>query len=911
MSSIVKTFSFLADAEGLADGGNHANIVFAFEGGDGDPLGCVKFGYPDSGALTNAVEYARRATTGQTFETWGVPSGSEITSVQLSYKYKKNSAPLTAQTIKARLIDETGTPIHDGDLISASLGTGTTGWLAGTPGASVSISPAYQASTQDVRLELDITVSKSGGAVSPNETLFDGFELTITYTGPGQPGGDFDIRLYHKVAGAWKRKTLPPVTSADFELNERGGMGSGSLSLPVTWEEMPFDGTEFVDIRLFGQADPIYRGFVKIASHEMTPGETASPTLQSLVERLNHYPCLWAYAYGGVGADLSVIAGDLITDVNGHFADTIATDLDVIDVTLNLFDPRGKSVAQALNSLCDYAPNQAIWGVQASWVGGVPVNTVYFRPKPTTTGKYYSIGKHVTALVYPQDTGAIINSIKIEGGPVKQPNLCFNPSFEEVGPAGETVGNLLLDHSFEDNDAAWTLTGARKFTGMDATAVGSPKSGKYWLELDQNTESGIQAVLAPFSVIYTGIMWVRQETAGTGRQVKLTLEGLDVSDVVVVTANTGFVTAADDWEKITVDLDPTAASTVVKIRYRVETNGGTASNDGVLVDDTALVEKNGEGAVGWRRIIAGVANASTFQWNYKSFSPTEAYHGGYMVRSDPSAIAGAGDYVEIRTAKDRRIEVSPNERYSFIGWFYTPSAAATITLGIIEYDSGGTVLATNESDSQVINGGWVSEEFWLGSANGSGLTMNANTRSVELFVRHKDNDEILIDALYFGQGGTPPDFPAGAQASGGIYWPGENYERILTTDSTELTLSAEASTSISDYGDRMEVVSEPLVIDETSVRQFATDYLNESAVPSIMAGLTVDGLEAESELLVPTDGKVKIVNLPDGPDALSPARINYTISGDKISLNADLGHERPTIESLLRHVQGREGIRAL
>src|SRR5688500_9432404 len=111
---------------------------------------------------------------------------------------------------------------------------------------------------------------------------------------------DFDARLYHKVAGAWKRKTMPSVTSADFEINERGGMASGSMSLPVTWEDMPFVGTEFVDFYLFDTL--MYRGFIKIASHEMNPGETASPTLQSIVERLNHYPCLWMYAYGGVGA---------------------------------------------------------------------------------------------------------------------------------------------------------------------------------------------------------------------------------------------------------------------------------------------------------------------------------------------------------------------------------------------------------------------------------------------------------------------------------------------------------------------------------------------------------------------------------------------------------------------------------
>lgn len=730
--------------------------------------------------------------------------------------------------------------------------------------------------------------------------------------GAGSPTApvDLDFRLYHKVGGVWKRKTMPPVTSADFELPERGGMGSGRVSLPVTWEDAPFLGTEFVDIWVFEVL--MYRGFVKIASQEMNPNETASPTLQSLVERMNHYPCLWPYAYGGTGADLSAIAGDLITDANNLFSDTIATDLDVLDITLNQFDPRGKSVPQALNSLCDYAPNQAIWGVQASWSGGSPVNTVYFRPKPTTTGKYYSIGEHVTAFVYPKDTGSIINAIKIEGGPVKQPNLCFNPSFEEVGPASETVGNLLLDHSFEDNDAAWTLTGSRKFTGMDATAVGAPKSGRYWLELDQNTESGVQVVLAPYTVQYTGIAWIRREgTAATA--CKLTLEGLNAANGVVISADTGFVTPAGrTWEKITVNLDPTAQNTVVKIRFRVETNGGSASNDGVLVDDCALIEKDGEGAIGWRRIVAGVADASVFQWNYK---PSEPFHGGYVVRSDPASIAAGTDYVEIRVTKDKRIEVQPNERYSFLASFYIVGASPNIVMGIIEYDSSGTNLATNLSAEDTITGGWETIEFWTSlDADGPGLTTQANTRSVELLIRHTDNSEVYIDGIFFCQGEKPPDMDLGLWTPGEEeYWTGENYERVRRVTDSDLAagLSAAAETSITDYGERMEVVSEPLVIDETSGREFAEGYFNESAIPAIMANLSVDGLKEASELLVITDGKVKIVNLPDGPDALSPARVNYTFQGDRINMTADLGAEHPTMEGLLRHVQGREGLRAL
>lgn len=737
--------------------------------------------------------------------------------------------------------------------------------------------------------------------------------------GPGLAGipTDLDTRLYGKVAGVFKRKTIPPITSLDFELIERGGMGSGSFSLPCAWEDLSLDGTEFIDVRLFGQADPIiYRGFVQIPTQIVESVEVHNAELQSIIG-YTKYMVRWSYAYGG-GADLAIVAADLLADFVSGPSDRLGayltTDLQTTGITVTEFDATGRSVWQAFNMLVDKAPGLVIWGVEAGWSAGppgTPQHRIYLRPRPDVTGKYYSIGGNISGFTYPKDVGSIVNVINLIGGPVQQPNLCNNPSFEEVGPVSETIGNLLLDSSFEDNDAAWTLTGARKFTGMDATAVGSPKDGKYWLELDQNTESGIQVVLAPFSVIYTGSAWIRRE-GSAATQVKLTLEGLNAADGVVVTADTGFVTpSGKNWEKISVDLDPTAASTVVKIRFRVETNGGSASNDGVLVDFVALVEKNGEGSVGWRRIVAGIANASTFQWNYKP--AVGAFHGGYVVRSDPSAIAGAGDYVEIRVTKDKRIEVQPNERHSFLVWFYVVNPA-DVALGIIEYDGNGSNVATNISDTSTLTVvGWQTVQFYTaGVADGPGLTMNANTRSVELLVRHMDNDEVLIDGVFFCQGDFPEDLDIGVLSSG-EYWAGENYEKRMKTSDAAFTggyaLDAAADTSIADYGEREDEVQNELVTDLTTALTFGQDYFNSFAIPSIMANLRVERLMRVGELLTTADDRVKIVNLPSAPAPLNPVRVSYTIRGDAIDFTADLGNEMPTMDALLRYVQGRTKVR--
>src|SRR5687768_5825359 len=245
---------------------------------------------------------------------------------------------------------------------------------------------------------------------------------------------EVDIRLYTK---AGLRKFLPEVASLNFELTEMGGMAAGELSLTVPWEDFDLDGTEYVDVRLFGQSDPIiYRGKVRVARRDIEATEIATLSLQPLIEDLNHYMVRWKYAYGGAGVDLAVIADDLLDDfVNlpGRLAGRwAAADLQTVGVTLNEFDATGRTVSQAFNMLCDKAPGLAIWGVEAT---STTTDRIYLRPKPTATEKYYTIGGNITGFAYPKDTGQIINVINLIGGPVKQPNLAYNPSFEEVAPA--------------------------------------------------------------------------------------------------------------------------------------------------------------------------------------------------------------------------------------------------------------------------------------------------------------------------------------------------------------------------------------------------------------------------------------------------------------------------------------------
>lgn len=181
---VVKQFNFVADSEGLADAGNHAGIVFTWLSSDGDPSnGCVRFTTTQN-SLNQAKEYARRPSSGQTWEGWGVPQGAEVLTVYATLKQKiESDGGLDNLTIKARIVDETGVTIHSaGDLLQADAVPYVLGVWESKTGATRAVDFLFAESTQDVRLELEC-LFRTQIAGTNVDVRFDSVELTITYTG--------------------------------------------------------------------------------------------------------------------------------------------------------------------------------------------------------------------------------------------------------------------------------------------------------------------------------------------------------------------------------------------------------------------------------------------------------------------------------------------------------------------------------------------------------------------------------------------------------------------------------------------------------------------------------------------------------------------------------------------------------
>lgn len=190
MPTVTKTWTFDVGSEGLADAGAHPNILFSYESGDGSPSsGCVKFTCNVTGVSSS--EYGRRPTTGETWETWGVPPGAVVTQAQITDWRSRKFALATNDgiIIKVRIINSSGTTVHSsGDLISTGMAVPPPGgWTDEAAGPVRNIDALYQVSSTDVRLEIEGQVS-TGALLANLDYRLDSIELTLTYD-EGAGGG--------------------------------------------------------------------------------------------------------------------------------------------------------------------------------------------------------------------------------------------------------------------------------------------------------------------------------------------------------------------------------------------------------------------------------------------------------------------------------------------------------------------------------------------------------------------------------------------------------------------------------------------------------------------------------------------------------------------------------------------------
>lgn len=719
----------------------------------------------------------------------------------------------------------------------------------------------------------------------------------VSPTGLSSSGG-VDIRLYDSTGkrkiGAFREW----ISTLRFEVLERGGFGQASFDALATWEENTIVGGDRLDVWIWSQL--IYRGYVRMPHANLSETQRTAPTVYGRMETLNGYQADCKYAYGSP-VDLSRLVQDVVAD---HVQKTnrlplLVTDLQTIGVKVQEFESRGRNVTQALNAICDLAPNQCIWGFDVNAAGQ---DRLYFRPRSSTITHRFALGGIAVEYDQESDISAVVNrAAPLRGGTVLQPNLAPDGSYEDAAPNSETVGNLVVDYS-EEIGTGWTLNGGatRKGPGDHGRA----RTGSYWIELDTNGENATQTIAIDYRVPLVAWCWASRETAGTLREVRLTVEGLDAGNATVVTFTTGYIDPAqgassDLYYRIpniqtgdSLDCDFSPYATVTQAKITVQTNGGTAADDGVDVDDVALVEKDGATPISWRYVLNGSGKRARLVWQQRDFEGIDPFHGCYGVLAQASGADDTGNNMEIRITEAARISVRPNNPYTFAVRARTDGNSGTFKFVIYEYKSDGTLAATTVSGVQTTNStDWVPFYYTFQT--------NGDTAQVEIALRLVDNVEHGFDAVYFGYGSAPGEIIATGDDGG--YWPADKYERYADVTNTKLTLNTLPAASITNYGIQEQPIESDAVTNwDPLAKTFLQDYFNAHAIPPVRARLRLYGPDAPLTI----DGTVRLLNLASPPSALYPSRVSYTVD-TAITIDAELGDGRPDMADLLTLTEQR------
>jgi hypothetical protein len=190
MTVITKTFSFDVGPETMVNIPIPPSpLTFSWLNGDSQSGigGCVHFTTTGAGS-----QEGRGQTVGNTWESWGVPPGATVLTVQVLQWYSKVAQNTDLQSVTLdgiRLVDANGNRVYIGSDSVDNYVLNTTidaSWQAQGPGIPVSILLNSRPSNTPVQFVLDMTVVTSAG-VSNVDVRLDTITLAITYSSTSLP----------------------------------------------------------------------------------------------------------------------------------------------------------------------------------------------------------------------------------------------------------------------------------------------------------------------------------------------------------------------------------------------------------------------------------------------------------------------------------------------------------------------------------------------------------------------------------------------------------------------------------------------------------------------------------------------------------------------------------------------------
>lgn len=751
--------------------------------------------------------------------------------------------------------------------------------------------------------------------------------------------GEWDIRIFDTVTQ--KRISLPTsiIHRARFEILASGGFGNGSVELIAPWEKYHISGGSRADIYIRGKL--AFRGYIHLPEHQINTPESKVFGIYGTLVIGNSIAVDYRYAFGGdvdVSQMATLLAGDYLP--SSTFP---TTDIQPVGVVTRILDGYGKNFNQCISALANISPGSVVWGYDIDVNGN---NRFYFRPAATKSNvRAITPGKNIHAAAVPYDTSGIVNKVHIIGGKAQQPNLLQNAAFNTQASPDETHGNLLFDSSFElgleTNATYWALGGGGSIKTVNDPGGGTPgaRTGSAWVSLDHLNEYVTQKVYVNASRLFTMSAWVRRGTPGTPSKFDMYLDLRTASDTTI-----GYVYAFQgvdpgiggpggapnfdgnpaNYQLFTATVDATYyAGGVDHVYFSVVGGSGTGNNDGVFIDDAALVyQYSGSNQTvqnGWREYHS-YTPVPFINWVYKSGADA-AYgevNGPFRsprmvaIEGGPPTVAPA-NYTEIRSESWARVQLNSWRIYTVIFFVKTTNNAQfQVTIGSSVYDSSGNLLASYESatfSNTLTNGSWTTLIYSFPSGK--------SQTTADVWIRNRSNQRIYIGGAMLVEGIAPAEV-----INDGNFWEGSSYEKVYSVtdsdispinyssagvsydhptilyDTTSLTsgtvLTPAAQSSITNYGIKSKFERNDMVFNKATAIAFATGYLNQNAVPKIHASAELLDF---NEPLFDFGSMVKLNNIKNAPDPLNLVRIEIDISRT-IQCRLELSNEFPTLALL-------------
>lgn len=726
---------------------------------------------------------------------------------------------------------------------------------------------------------------------------------------------DVDIRVYD-ASGRRVHFPMQNITEASFEVGERGGCLTGSLTVVLEWQNFTLTGQEYVDVRLWGATAPIFRGWARQPAPELKSPETVTISLFGLMTLLNGYQCRrdYTFAAADIGDVFTTVANDIVVRP-GRWPGVVidVAGVSVLGITVDVFSASGNNFSDAMNALCDLAPGQLVWGCDVDGAGN---NRLYLKPRADAISDSpvasYGVGGRVTAFVYPKDANQVVNRIFLTGGkivPPDLPNLVNNPSFETPTQPGETTSNLIENPSFEMiNGFAPTLPVFWQVTGTTnpSLAQGNGRTGQNALDMPPGSSVSQQVMIpaaGPPPVLYFAA-WANIPTGGTGI-LSLILTAYNSAGTAIGSYNPGAFTwtaaavGAYTYQHFTSTWSTVPSGTAWVI---AECLTDSASSTGMNLDDVALWTDQPTSS-GWAFGIPTGAYCQAVEWAWGlqdvPSSPPPFEPGCTMLKIEAVVSTTAGSFLELTSTVDQRPSIDTYSSYTAIfrvaavygsaGVEVYPAVRVwgndnklQITVGPGFPSGTGTPISTLVPG----DGQWheISYQF----------TVSGTSASIDMILRITSSGTLYVDAAQLIRGAW------GGTYGQTLYTNDDTYRgtRDVTSSDVAPSLTSDAASSITDWGERESSISNDNVVDETTMTAYAISYLQAHATPAVQARLTVDGADGPLSI----GSLARLINLPSPPPPLPIAKVTYRI-GNTIVLDADLNNERPDQAMLLRRIQ--------